>query len=671
MIELHVDEPGVIPLTVGSDDSVSLGMSEHFVEYDIPVDDELSYESRNPVENMVITAALDGKVDKEAGKGLSENSFTTAEKTKLSGIEAGAQINPPIDAALSASSTNAVQNRAVNSALGGKVDKETGKGLSSNDYTDADKGKLAGVEAGAQKNETVDTALSATSTHPVQNRAIKAALDGKVDSVSGKGLSSNDFTTAEKEKLAGIETGAQVNETVDTALSATSVHPVQNKVVKSALDGKVNTVSGKGLSSNDYTTTDKNKLAGIETGAQVNETVDTALSLTSSHPVENKAIKTALDGKVDTISGKGLSTNDYTTADKNKLDGIEAGAQVNPTIDTAMSSSSGNPVANSAITDAIADARGKVFYGELDAGSTATVMTAQIPGITAYEEGLVVILKNGVVTSAANFTININGLGALPVYSNMAADSRETTVFNVNYTMMFVYEERVSGGDWLCYRGYDSNTNTIGYQLRSNSMDLPMKSITYRYRLLFTSADGAHFVPANNSTSTNATASRAVCQDAIDPFGDIRYYSSTASVAAGSRPSAAALWQQYTLSLGYSFNRTGAALTLTPWAPVYVKCTPQADGSAVIDATTPYVQALPTTDDGKIYIFIGVAYSATSIELLPYHPVYWHDGTGIRLWTGKRPLSYALSMSGNVITLTGSDNSTTTVTLPVYNGGVS
>jgi hypothetical protein len=95
------------------------------------------------------------------------------------------------------------------------------------------------------------------------------------------------------------------------------------------------------------------------------------------------------------------------------------------------------------------------------------------------------------------------------------------------------------------------------------------------------------------------------------------------------------LWIIYTLSLGYSFNRTGAALTLTSWKPVYIKCAPQANGSAIIDADTPYVQALPTTNDGKIYIFLGVAYNATSIELLNNHPVYYHDGTGIRLWTGS------------------------------------
>ena len=37
---------------------------------------------------------------------------------------------------------------------------------------------------------------------------IKAKLADKVDKVEGKGLSSNDFTTAEKNKLAGIAAGA-------------------------------------------------------------------------------------------------------------------------------------------------------------------------------------------------------------------------------------------------------------------------------------------------------------------------------------------------------------------------------------------------------------------------------------------------------------------------------
>lgn len=44
-------------------------------------------------------------------------------------------------------------------------------------------------------------------------------------------------------------------------------------------------------------------------------------------------IRNDLDDKVDKVTGKGLSSNDYTNADKTKLDGIEAGAEVN-TVDS-------------------------------------------------------------------------------------------------------------------------------------------------------------------------------------------------------------------------------------------------------------------------------------------------------------------------------------------------
>jgi hypothetical protein len=45
---------------------------------------------------------------------------------------------------------------ALSSGLNGKVDKETGKGLSSNDFTNEEKTKLAGIEAQAQKNVQPD-----------------------------------------------------------------------------------------------------------------------------------------------------------------------------------------------------------------------------------------------------------------------------------------------------------------------------------------------------------------------------------------------------------------------------------------------------------------------------------------------------------------------------------
>lgn len=293
--------------------------------------------------------------------------------------------------------------------------------------------------------------------------------------------------------------------------------------------------------------------------------------------------------------------------------------------------------------------------GQVDNTSTATIFTATIPGITELRNGVCVWLRNGVVTSAEGFTININNLGAKPCYSSLAAQSRSTTVFNVNYTMLLIYNEtRVADGCWDVVYGYDSNTNTIGYQLRTNNTSLPVSSATYRYRLLFTSADGTKFIPANSSSSTNATSKRDVIQTKINPFGQIVYYGYTTAVSANNRPGVIYLWTQYNINLGYSFNRTGAALSLTSWKPVYIKCAPQADGSAIIDSTTPFVQTLPTTADGKIYIFLGIATSAENVELVPQHPIYCYRNNGIQIWTGLQAEIDAINVGvTNITTGTG------------------
>jgi len=275
-----------------------------------------------------------------------------------------------------------------------------------------------------------------------------------------------------------------------------------------------------------------------------------------------------------------------------------------------------------------------ILYGQVDSTSTATVFTAQIPGVTEYYDGLAILLKNGVVTSAANFTININGLGAKGSYSNLEEATRDIAIFNASYTMLFIYDStRVPGGCWICYRGYDSDTNTIGYQIRTNNSTKPMKQVTYRYRILFTSLDDQGWVPANTSTSNNATSKRDVNQAVIDPFGEIVYYGTTVPVEAESSPSTSYLWQEYPLNLGYSFNRTGSSLNLPFPRPIYIKCTPQSSGGAIIDADEPYVFNLPSTEDGKIYIYLGRTYAVSSIEMVIDHPVYYYKDGSIRIWS--------------------------------------
>ena len=67
---------------------------------------------------------------------------------------------------------------------------------------------------------------------------IKSALGGKVDVVSGKDLSTNDYTSAEKQKLSDIASGAQVNVIESVTVNGTKIEP-SSKVVDISVPTKV------------------------------------------------------------------------------------------------------------------------------------------------------------------------------------------------------------------------------------------------------------------------------------------------------------------------------------------------------------------------------------------------------------------------------------------------
>lgn len=106
-----------------------------------------------------------------------------------------------------------------------------------------DKAKLDGISEGANKT-VVDATLDVASTNPVQNKAVKTALDGKAGTAVATTSANGLMSAADKTKLDGVEAGANKT-TVDAALDAASENPVQNKAVKEALDGKLSTRGGE------------------------------------------------------------------------------------------------------------------------------------------------------------------------------------------------------------------------------------------------------------------------------------------------------------------------------------------------------------------------------------------------------------------------------------------
>lgn len=138
------------------------------------------------------------------------------------------------------------------------------------------KAKIA--EVAASGGVDVDNALSATSTNPVQNKVITAALDGKAGTAVATTSANGLMSKADKTKLNGIAAGA-TKITIDSAMSGSSNNPVANHVVKQYVDDKV-------------------------AAAGSNVTVDAALSSTSTNPVQNKAVKAAIDGNKTALGAK-------------------------------------------------------------------------------------------------------------------------------------------------------------------------------------------------------------------------------------------------------------------------------------------------------------------------------------------------------------------------------
>ena len=98
-------------------------------------------------------------------------------------------------------------------------------------------------------------------------------------------------------------------------------------------------------------------------------------------------------------------------------------------------------------------------FGAVDDTSTSTAFTVTVPGVTELRDGVAILVNNTKVNSAANCTLDVNNLGAKRIYSSMAAATAVSTTFSKGYTMLFVYDSsRVTGGCWVMYYGYYTNT---------------------------------------------------------------------------------------------------------------------------------------------------------------------------------------------------------------------
>lgn len=132
-----------------------------------------------------------------------------------------------IDTKMSDSSSNAIANKTVKKYIDGiasktdasilslnegKVDKEQGKGLSANDYTDLDKAKL-------DKMPTKVSDLENDSKYVTDQELVNLATKDELKRLD--------------DKINNLQPGPDI--TIDTELNAESTNPVQNKAITAAM----------------------------------------------------------------------------------------------------------------------------------------------------------------------------------------------------------------------------------------------------------------------------------------------------------------------------------------------------------------------------------------------------------------------------------------------------
>lgn len=351
-------------------------------------------------------------------------------------------------------------------------------------FTTELKAKLDGIAAGANKT-TVDSAMSSTSTNPVQNKVVQAALDGKVPTtrkVNGKPLSS-DITLS-----AG-----------DVSAIAASAKGAANGVASLGADGKVPSTQLpsyvddvlEGYVSDDLKKFYKDSAKSSEyTGETGKIYVDMNNNKTyrwsgSTYVVISETLALGTTASTAFAGDKGLVAYNHSqaahapsNAEKNIIVGIQkngadlsvdASRKVNITVPTKTSELTNNSgfitsSANVASATKLATARaidgvnfdGSAAITHFGTCSTAAGTAAKVVSLTSFTlvTGARITIKFTVTNTAASPTLNVNGTGAKPIVYRGSAIPAGYLAANRVYE--FVYD----GTNYALVGDIDTNTNT-------------------------------------------------------------------------------------------------------------------------------------------------------------------------------------------------------------------
>lgn len=174
------------------------------------------------VQPGALSTQLDLKVDKVAGYGLSQENFTAAEKSKLAGLEGSHYRGTFVNLAALQAAIPAAQE---------------------GDYADVDAGASAPVQRYIWDDSDSEWVAQAGSADPITAAQVKVLYESNPDT--------NGYTDAEKSKLAGVAAGATANANTDSlAEGATNLYHTAARVLATVLSG-LSLATGTAITSSD------------------------------------------------------------------------------------------------------------------------------------------------------------------------------------------------------------------------------------------------------------------------------------------------------------------------------------------------------------------------------------------------------------------------------------
>lgn len=267
------------------------------------------------------------------------------------------------------------------------------------------------------------------------------------------------------------------------------------------------------------------------------------------------------------------------------------------------------------------------YFAETGASDTAGRWTVNIPGITELYDGLQIKIVLKTSYDSTYNTLDINGLGQKLIWRVIGG--RLTSHFGVNAVLNLTYYSGAGTystftGGWVIDSAYYSDTVTTN----NVSQFRPLAGeLINAYKIGMLGLDDK-FYPFTKEKSTGTT--KTVQTVAFKLNSPIFWFYSGGQIALDSRMTSLCT-MLYEGILLYTLNQTFPAYT-----DLYLVGIANVDNNTFILDNSSYTSwctnTLPTTDNGKAYMYLGKTYSSGAyMHLFEWHPVYYFKDGALRI----------------------------------------